>query len=78
MVRQQVEQDRRLLKTDSLPPRHYAIFRWNAALPAYEDELLHFNTWLDQYLPDSIRAEGNFRYGIGLSTILERAWLLNS
>lgn len=68
-----VESDRQNLAQEVTKAEFVMIHRWNDALPAYNNELLLFNQKLDEVLPARWRVEGNFRYGIGLSSILERA-----
>ncbi|TGK03857.1 protoporphyrinogen oxidase [Leptospira semungkisensis] len=69
-----VEEDRKkLLPSGEIPLNHYVTV-WKDALPVYGPQLFAFNRDLDRVLPPDIKVEGNFRSGIGLKSILERAF----
>ena len=69
----QVETDRFFLTKHSHKALYYKIHSQKKALPAYNIHLWNFNKELDRKLPPNWRVEGNFRYGIGLGAMLERA-----
>ncbi|WP_061249776.1 protoporphyrinogen oxidase [Leptospira alstonii] len=69
-----LEEDRKKIAAQNDEPINHYVTIWKSALPVYDSALLEFNKELDRSLPEGIFAEGNFRYGIGLSSILERAW----
>lgn len=69
-----VEEDRKKLFAESGVPLNHYVSIWKEPLPVYGPQLLAFNRDLDRILPPEIRAEGNFRHGIGLKSILERAF----
>ena len=68
-----IEADRKKINPKSSSPIDVYVSSWMDILPVYSSSLLDFNLYLDKVLPDNVRIEGNFRYGIGLSYILERA-----
>ncbi|EPG72704.1 protoporphyrinogen oxidase [Leptospira fainei serovar Hurstbridge str. BUT 6] len=72
-----VEDDRKKLIPDSLDPVNHYVTVWKEALPVYGPQLYAFNKDLDRILPADIKVEGNFRQGIGLKSILERAFAGN-
>ncbi|EMO26508.1 hypothetical protein LEP1GSC170_2545 [Leptospira interrogans serovar Bataviae str. HAI135] len=69
-----LEEDRKKISFQNDEPLNHYVTVWKSALPLYDLALLEFNKELDRSLPEGIFVEGNFRYGIGLSSILERAW----
>ncbi|EPG65931.1 protoporphyrinogen/coproporphyrinogen oxidase [Leptospira wolffii] len=69
-----VEDDRKKLFPESGTPLNHYVTVWKGVLPVYGPQLLAFNRDLDRILPPEIRVEGNFRSGIGLKSILERAY----
>ncbi|EMO87104.1 protoporphyrinogen oxidase [Leptospira noguchii] len=69
-----LEEDRKKISFQNDEPLNHYVTVWRSALPLYDLALLEFNKELDRSLPEGIFVEGNFRYGIGLSSILERAW----
>ncbi|RHX78523.1 protoporphyrinogen oxidase [Leptospira yasudae] len=69
-----LEEDRKKIAVQNGVPVNHYVTIWKSALPVYDSALLAFNQELDRSLPEGVYAEGNFRYGIGLSSILERAW----
>ncbi|PJZ41561.1 protoporphyrinogen oxidase [Leptospira kmetyi] len=73
-----LEKDRKRITsqiaTENDEPLNHYVTIWKSALPVYDAALLEFNRELDRSLPEGVFVEGNFRYGIGLSAILERAW----
>ncbi|TGK20612.1 protoporphyrinogen oxidase [Leptospira stimsonii] len=69
-----LEADRNKISSQKDEPINHYVTIWKSALPVYDSALLEFNKELDRSLPEGVYAEGNFRYGIGLSSILERAW----
>lgn len=69
-----LEEDRKRIVPGGDDPLNHYVTVWKSALPAYDAALLEFNRELDRSLPEGVFVEGNFRYGIGLSFILERAW----
>ncbi|PJZ52981.1 protoporphyrinogen oxidase [Leptospira adleri] len=69
-----LEEDRKKITDQKDEPINHYVTIWKSALPVYDSALLEFNRELDRSLPHGVYAEGNFRYGIGLSSILERAW----
>ncbi|TGL58908.1 protoporphyrinogen/coproporphyrinogen oxidase [Leptospira sarikeiensis] len=69
-----VEEDRKKLFPGSGVPLNHYVTVWKDALPVYGPQLHAFNRDLDRVLPPEIRVEGNFRNGIGLKSILERAY----
>ncbi|MGJ4748053.1 protoporphyrinogen oxidase [Leptospira sp. SA-E8] len=69
-----VEDDRKKLFSESGVPLNHYVTVWKDALPVYGPQLHAFNRDLDRVLPTDIRVEGNFRSGIGLKSILERAF----
>ncbi len=69
-----VEEDRKKLFPASANPLNHYVTIWKDALPVYGPQLFAFNRDLDRILPSEIRVEGNFRNGIGLRSILERAY----
>ncbi|WP_426487105.1 protoporphyrinogen oxidase [Leptospira interrogans] len=69
-----LEEDRKKITVQNDEPLNHYVTIWKSALPIYDLALLEFNKELDRSLPEGIFVEGNFRYGIGLSSILERAW----
>ncbi|MBM9502306.1 protoporphyrinogen oxidase [Leptospira sp. 201903071] len=69
-----LEEDRKKITTQKDDPINHYVTIWKSALPVYDSALLEFNKELDRSLPGGVFVEGNFRYGIGLSSILERAW----
>ncbi|TGM58817.1 protoporphyrinogen oxidase [Leptospira adleri] len=71
-----LEEDRKKITDQKDEPINHYVTIWKSALPVYDSALLEFNRELDRSLPHGVYAEGNFRYGIGLSSILERAWNL--
>lgn len=72
-LKQAVEEDRRKLNPQSAAPLSVQAFLWKDALPVYDESLLQFNRYLDSIVSPELSFEGNFRYGIGLASILERA-----
>ena len=74
-IMQIVEKDRKVLNPSSENPLDYYLTTWKNVLPVYNDSLLKLNQYLDNILPSNLRVEGNFRYGVGLSSILERAYI---
>lgn len=69
-----LEEDRKKIAAQNDEPINHYVTIWKSALPVYDAALLEFNRELDRGLPQGIFVEGNFRYGIGLSSILERVW----
>ncbi|WP_016752224.1 protoporphyrinogen oxidase [Leptospira kirschneri] len=69
-----LEEDRKKITIQNEEPLNHYVTIWKSALPIYDLALLEFNKELDRSLPEGIFVEGNFRYGIGLGSILERAW----
>ncbi|XDD52498.1 NAD(P)/FAD-dependent oxidoreductase [Leptospira sp. WS92.C1] len=69
-----LEEDRKKISPEKDEPLNHYVTVWKSALPVYDAALLEFNKELDRSLPEGIIVEGNFRYGIGLSSILKRAW----
>lgn len=69
-----LEEDRKKISVENDAPLNHYVTIWKSALPVYDAALLEFNKELDRSLPEGVFVEGNFRYGIGLSAILERAW----
>ncbi|WP_061235525.1 protoporphyrinogen oxidase [Leptospira weilii] len=69
-----LEEDRKKIAAQNDEPINHYVTIWKSALPVYDAALLEFNRELDRSLPQGIFVEGNFRYGIGLSSILERVW----
>ncbi|PJZ70743.1 protoporphyrinogen oxidase [Leptospira perolatii] len=73
-----VEEDRKKIFPESSSPLNHYVTIWKDALPEYSPQLLSFNRDLDRILPEDLRVEGNFRYGIGLKSIIERAFAQHS
>ncbi|TGK20169.1 protoporphyrinogen oxidase [Leptospira fluminis] len=69
-----VEEDRKKLLPESSDPLNHYVTVWKEAIPVYGPQLYSFNRELDRLLPPEIKVEGNFRQGIGLKSILERAY----
>ncbi|EKT87149.1 protoporphyrinogen oxidase [Leptospira santarosai] len=69
-----LEKDREKITAQNDEPVNHYVTIWKSALPVYDAALLEFNRELDRSLPPGVVVEGNFRYGIGLSSILERVW----
>ncbi|MDF3821145.1 NAD(P)-binding protein [Leptospira sp. 96542] len=74
-----MEDDRKTIYPNSKEAENSYIKIWENTFPVYNNHLYDFNLFLDQFEKDhsqknfSIMFNGNYRRGIGLSAILDRA-----